>query len=188
MKKIFLGLMAILIFCAGVVEAQEQKVELTAAWEELFPFKAISEWLGGEFIFRPNPRRSQEYGYMNVSTHPKKSWKCPSYGECVGKVIKVVGISPDRVIPEMWDIKFEVQGTGKKLYAHNVVDTVMNLCYLPDLIKARELFVGKTLWFTGTMLWTYDVKTDEFTKVDLKKKFLAVEVLEIGRASCRERV
>lgn len=174
-KKVLVGL--ILCTCVGLFVglsvAQVQKIELTASWEEVFPFKDLAEWVGEEFVFLPVMSSSQKYGYMNFFTNPKKEVyeSRISYEDYAGKIAKVVSVIETSGYNikslQMWNLTFEVE--GKKVYVKNEDESVDDIGYLPDIVTAQRLFVGKTVWYRSTQLVSYDGATEEFSHTTLKK-------------------
>lgn len=179
MKKLLVVFLVCLI-SISVSVAQEQKVELTATWEELFPFKDVSDWLDEEFIFLPMSVSTQEYGYSKFHTNPKKPYDSISYEDYAGKVIKVINVTKARGY-KMWNVVFEVKDTRKKLYAKNVDANAIGIGYLPDIIRARSLFAGKTFWYESDQLVSYDEATDEYSSID-RKKWSPIEIVGVEPA------
>lgn len=126
----------------------------------------IQDWVGQRFIFLPQTKKIQSYGYQSFD--PKLS-----YDDWVGKIVTVTEVSSD-ILPK---ITFKTDD-GKLITATAYGETIEDIAPLRDLEYARTNWLGKTLWLRGSELVTYDDATDQYGSVELKR-FSPVKVQDV---------
>jgi hypothetical protein len=155
----------------------KQGIPLTGA---PFEFRPVEKWIGEKFIFLPKPRSSQEYGHLNFSGGKTRvtgtGW--PTYAECAGRIGTVTDVATDGEDANVYHVKLRMDDDGRVYEASTMNGTVDGIGLVADIEAARSLWLGKTLWYRGGSLGTYDADTDQVGDVKVKR-YCAVKVLDI---------
>lgn len=138
-----------------------------------FMTRPINEWVGLRFVFLPQRKMFQKYGYQSLHKPGEigKSLPYDAYKNRIGLVTKV---TPS---PYGHYVELALDRTQEKVIAEASGDTVTGLGPLDDLEKARSKYKGKTLW-TRTTLNTYNEELDE-EGVSIPSKYIAVKVIDV---------
>lgn len=129
-----------------------------------FKFIPIKDWEGLEFIFLPQSKSSQEYGYQ-LFNKKDEQFKGIEYKKYVGKTIEVIELKKNG----LWEVAFRVKETGEVLVTQAFGGTIDNIALISDIKKARKKWIGKTLWTKSTELVSYNFEKDTFNSVEIKK-------------------
>lgn len=129
-----------------------------------FNFIPVENWKGLEFIFLPQPKMLQEYGYQDFYKKNDKYYNA-DYDKYVGKIIEVISVEED----DSWRVTFKVKETDEKLIAKALMDSVDDIGFLPDIKKAKEKWLKKTLWAKVPRLSVYDASKGEHNDLPIKK-------------------
>jgi hypothetical protein len=137
----------------------------------LFITRPINTWIGERFIFLQRRKSLQKYGYQSFSKASPYIGSAPNskyyagrllYEKYVGRIARVVKITPSPTkVQGAWDIELVLEDNGEKVYADAVLDNVDGIAPLADIINARRLYLGKTLWYQERTLDTYKPEIDE---------------------------
>lgn len=138
-----------------------------------FITRSINEWVGLKFIFLPQRKMFQKYGYqmLHKPGEPRKSLPYDQYKNKIATVTKVTPFGYGHYVELLLD------GTQEKVIAEAFGDTVTALGPVDDLEKARAKYKGKTLW-TSKTLNTYNEDLDE-EGVSILSKYIAVKVVDV---------
>lgn len=150
-------------------------------------YRPMQSWVGERFMFLPMPKDLQHYGYQDVTEVkgddvgdvPEESRSC-AYQECVGRIVTVVALAPDAGGPlsDFYTVKLKMDDGGKIYTTKAVREQMENLAPLADLEYARKAWLGRTLWFIGREVDTYDAETGKINTLHLKK-CSAVNVIDV---------
>jgi hypothetical protein len=138
-----------------------------------FITRSINEWVGSRFIFLPQRKMFQKYGYQSFHKpgEPRKSLPYEQYKNQIGLVTKVTPFADGHYIELVLD------STQEKVIAEAYGDSVRGLGPVDDLEKARTKYKGKTLWIKE-ILNTYNEELDE-EGVSILSKYIAVKVINV---------
>jgi hypothetical protein len=172
----------ILLFQVGIVFAQnpyiregsigKQKEQIEASQKDPLSFRPIEKWVGEKFIFLPKPKSLQEFGYSAFSGG-KERFDHPTYEECVGRIgtiIKVTDSYSER-------IKIQMDDNGQ-IYTGWGSESIADIAPVADIDYTRAKWLGKTLWYAGKEILTYNKNTEELGSIKLRK-YLAVRVVDV---------
>ena len=139
----------------------------------VFITRSINEWVGMRFIFLPQRKTFQEFGYQSLHKpgDARKSLPYDVYKNRIALVTKVTPFTYGHYVELVLD------GTQEKVIAEAFGDTVAALGPLDDLEKARAKYKGKILW-TRKTLSTYNEELDE-EGVSIPSKYIAVKVIDV---------
>ena len=143
--------------------------------KDCFTYRPIEEWVGEKFIFLPASKRGKKYGYQSFKGG-KGPYGSPTYEECVGRIGTIIKI--EKSYGTVNKIIMKMDDNGKTYSADIYSETVADIAPIADIDSARSRWLGKTLWYKGTELVTYDSQTDEFNSTKLKK-YSPVKVINI---------
>lgn len=140
---------------------------------KFLPTLEIDEWVGEDFIFLP--RSSRE-----LQIYPYQSFKPNlSYHKWVGKTLTAESIKHGD-----YPVVVFRSADGKKVSGTVYAGQLKGIAPLRDLLYARTKWLGKTLWFNGTQLVTWDEEKEEYGSIKLIK--FSPVVVEDVVASWRE--
>lgn len=131
-----------------------------------FVFKPISQWAGERFIFLPQSKKLQGYGYQSFHV---------DYDEYVGRIAKVISVDESNYLPK---IQFQMEDNGKELSATAYSESINGIAPIADIDSARSRWLNKTLWFKNKELVLYDEEKDKFLSLKVKK-YSPVKVVDI---------
>ncbi len=161
---------------ASIGEAQKPASELTA---QGLKFRPLSEWKGERFIFLPTTKTLQSYGYQSVHKSGE-TFGGLGYTDHVGRIAKVTGFQQSDLGDTVVQFKFE--DNGEEVEATASSGSVEGIGPVADIDSARSRWLGKTLWYTGNELVTYDANANKFGSTPIKK-FYPVRVTNIVAGS-----
>ena len=138
-----------------------------------FITRPINDWVGRRFIFLPQRKTFQKFGYQGVHKpgNAQKSLPYDQYKNQIGRVARVTPFAHGHYV------ELAIEGTQEKVVAEAYSDTVRGLGPLDDLERARTKYKGKTLW-TREMLNTYNEDLDELG-VSISTRYMPVRVLDV---------
>lgn len=138
-----------------------------------FMTRPISEWVGLKFIFLPQRKMFQKFGYQSLHKPGEggKSLPYDAYKNRIAVVTKVTPFSYGHFVELLLD------GSQEKVVAEAYGDTITALGPFDDLEKARAKYKGKTLW-TRKTLNTYNEELDE-QGVSVLSKYIPVKVIDV---------
>jgi hypothetical protein len=139
-----------------------------------FPYRSINEWVGERFIFLPVSKKLQEYGYQGIDGGDGR-YNHPSYKSYVGRIMKVTSVEKEY---PLYRVTFQMEDSKETLRATAYSETVDGIAPLADIDSARAKWLGRTLWYKGNQLVSYDENKDSFEHVDLKK-FSPLKVVDV---------
>ena len=161
-----------------------KRIRATGRVEELLSFekpdalgafvtRPINEWVGLRFMFLPQRKTFQKYGYQSLYKlgDGRKSLPYDQYKNRIGRVIKVTPFAHGHYV------ELVLEDTQEKIIAEAFADSVRGLGPMDDLEKARSKYKGKTLWTMET-LNTYNEELDELG-VSIPRRYLAVKVIDV---------
>lgn len=137
-----------------------------------FVTQPINEWVGLRFIFLPQRRTFQKFGYQSVHK-PGENGSLP-YEKYQGRIAKVTKVMPFEYGHR---VELVIEDTQEKIIADAFGDTVNGIAPLKDLQNARAKYRGKTLW-TREILNTYNEELDE-EGVSISSRYIAVKVVDV---------
>ena len=162
------------------------------SFAETFPTLPEADWAGMRLMILPQSKSLQHYGYQELYKDSDKEYAPLRYPDYAGRIARVVGIGHGRAEDgEIFD-EADLQFEDTKETIHGDIDQgcMNDVAPVSDLENARTLYLGKTLWFSGDHLTTYDSDKDvsdaptpsawqaAFGKVKVKQ-FSAVKVMDI---------
>jgi len=155
----------------GAQAAQQQ-----TARRGIFDPIPISDWAGERFIFLPQPKSLQHFGYQSFNVGGAIS-EPARYEKFVGRIARVTGV---RQRGPLWDVDFQMEGTNEALTATAYGNSVVGIARVADIDSARARWLGKTLWYTKSKLSTFREVGDneEFGDVEIGR-FAPVKVVNI---------
>jgi len=162
-KILVLGVLYALMTALPCVAAQ-LKGEIEA--EDPFVFLPISSWVGERFVFLPMNASVREFGYSSFKGGEGRYGR-PEYDKYVGRIAKVVSVVDRRF--GTWNVEFEIKDDGRRLTATAYGGSIHNIALVADADNAGEKWLGKTLWYSGASIATYDEDTEKFGGIKVKK-------------------
>lgn len=154
----------------NVVPEAPRKTGVAVEAATQFPFRPILNWQGQRFIFLPSPKPLEQANYDDFTGGRKRK-------DYTGRIVKVVSVSDfsGRV-----QLEFELEDTGEHVRARTLPnkESVAGLLLIDDLEKARQQWMGQTLWCRQMRLSTYDETTDQLGSLALRK-YTPLKVVEI---------
>ena len=155
----------------SIGEQPEEKQKKT-----IFSFRPISSWEGERFIFLPQPKSSQKYGYQAFQGR-NENYSHSRYSEYVGRIAKVISVKKADFLS--YDVTFKMEDNGKKFTKRiPEFDSIMGIAPVVDIDNARKRWLGKTLWYTKESIVTYDANTEDFGSIKVEK-YSPVKVIDI---------
>lgn len=152
----------------------KQREETGTSCRDSLAFCPIEKWVGKKFIFLPIQKSHQQYGYQQF-TGGQGEFGWPTYEECVGRIGTIVNVS---VHYRDSKITIQMDDNGQTYVGSGDDETVMGIAPVADINYARSTSLGKTLWYRGRKLDTYNEATEEFGEIELRK-YSAVKVLDV---------
>lgn len=136
-----------------------------------FTYRPITCWPGEKFIFLPQSKRLQRYGYQSFEGG-KGEFGHPTYEEAMGRVGTVLEVTK-RFIGSMrsgWKVTIQMDDNGQHYTGRALFDdpddaTLDDIVPLLDLRAARNKYLGKHLWLKSPDLDTYNEATGEFGRL-----------------------
>lgn len=160
------------MFLCSFVSAQEparqnvlpeapKKSGLNAETAALFPYRPCSSWQDQRFIFLFSPKPLENATFDDFSGALKRK----NYAGRIGKAVAVSDFS-GRV-----HLELEMEDTREHVRARTVPNkgSIKGLMLAEDLEKARQQWVGQTLWCRQMRLSTYDELADNLGSVAIKR-------------------
>lgn len=129
-------------------------------------FRSIEQWVGENFIFLPKPKSLQKYGYQLIRRKGSSNIFGTGYEKLVGRIATVTDVQRTSII---YTVSLRMDDTGEEYVADAYNETVEGIAPLADLQRARELWIGKTLWYKRDNVATYNADTEQFGSIELKK-------------------
>jgi hypothetical protein len=166
-----LSLSAHLFFCSpvsaqdpvrqNVLPEAPKKSGLNAETAALFPYRPSNAWQDQRFIFLFSPKPLENSTYDDFSGALKRK----NYAGRIGKAVTVSDFS-GRV-----HLELEMEDTREHVRARTVPnkESIKGLLLVEDLEKARQRWVGQTLWCRQMRLSTYDEQSDNLGSVAIKR-------------------
>lgn len=149
-------------------------------------YRPLNCWLNERFIFLPQPKSLQEFGYQSI-TGGNGQFGHPTYSEAVGRIAKIVGIEKGKYTG--WDVTLKVEGSERTYVGRVLSDrpddaSLHSLGPVADLDQARDLWNGKTVWvkwdyFHHPKLWTYNADSGEIGELPIERcsKLMVTDVV-----------
>lgn len=154
----------------GSIGKQKEHAELPSKYPS--SFRPTEKWVGEKFIFLPKPKSLQEYGYQMFSKGKRYSvLNRITYEECVGRIGTIIKVTDE-------EISLKMDDNGEIYTAQKILDTVDGIVPIADIDYARNKWLGKTLWYAGEKIATYNETTEKFGSIKLKK-FSPVKVRDV---------
>lgn len=125
--------------------------------KKAFDFIPISEWVGESFIFLPQSKHMQKYGYLSFGI---------TYHKYVGRIAKVISVSGDDITHKL---VFKMEDNGEELNTTFNFDSIDGIALVADIDNARSRWLNKTLWFKKKELSVYDEKKDTLFSIKIRK-------------------
>lgn len=138
----------------------------------------VKQWTGKRFIFLDKPKSLQKFGYhlylrpkmylYHGRYNPKLEMKATyhlRHDEFVGKIIKVVNIQEK--YPH-YVVTFVEAESNMKIYAETYKGYIDDIAFFDDIAKAKERWLGKTIYSQNRSILTYSEELDEYGKVKVK--------------------
>lgn len=141
-------------------------------------FRPIEAWVGERFIFLPQTKGMQEFGYQNFGENVEGSgsqYGVP-YNKYCGRIARVLTVK--EAIYTSWDVIFQMEDDGQKIRAWSSIGILDKIAPVADIDDARAKWKGKVLWYAGTKLDTYNADKAEFGHITIKK-YYPVRVVDI---------
>lgn len=141
----------------------------------------IKDWVGKRFLFIPQKKMFQKYGYhLTKITYDKKNKivKDPQtipYSELAGKIATITSMFDEFGSKA---VELKVQDSSLTFQAHIFEDQLTEFIYLDDIDESRKRFLGKTLWLNKIWIDTYDEETGK-TGYIKNKRFTPAKVINI---------
>ena len=136
-----------------------QPASKSDADQDKFGTLEIKDWKGQKFIFLPESKKLQHYGYQGFNPPP-------TYDKWVGKILTVVDVNTKEILPEF---TFK-SSDGKTIRAKAYGDSIHGIAPLRDLEYAHSNWLGKTFWIADSRgLVTWDETTEQYGSVKAKK-------------------
>jgi len=183
MKPLSLSLLMLLCLAASGLAQNPHVQEISigkqkAGWGDSHisssSFHAIASWTGERFVFLPKHKTLQKFGYRNFHIG-NDLYNCPSYSEYVGRIAKVVSV---REWCDHWDVQFEMEDNGERVSAVARGGGIDGIAPVADIARARDGWLGKTLWYKKTWIERYDEHTGTMRPVYLEKN-TRVKVVDV---------
>lgn len=119
----------------------------------------INQWIGKKFYLLEFHRSAKQGGYSNLRKSPTDYYnKLPSlpYENKIATVVDVQqGTDEDSHI-----VKFIIDSTGEVIYGQAYKSKIFEIAYVGDLEKAKQRWIGKTIYPKRYEVYTYDASTD----------------------------
>lgn len=150
----------------------KQKEQPETSQKDPLSFRPIEKWVGEKFIFLPEPKFLQKYGYHRFRGG-KGSFDQPTYEECVGRIGTIIKVSyspSERITIQMDD--------NGQIYTAWGSDSIDGIAPVADIDYARNKWLGKTLWHASKEVVTYNETTEEFGSIKFKK-YSPVKVVDV---------
>ena len=152
-----------------------QKEQTDTLSRDALLFCPIESWIGERFIFLPQPKSLQRYGYQSFSSGKGKYGIAirSSYRECVGRVGTIIEVNngySNRITIKMDD--------NGQIYTGEGSESIDGIAPLSDIDNARSKWLGKTLWYKRKDIATYNDATEGFGNIILKK-YSPVKVVDV---------
>lgn len=160
----------------GIVPDESKPDESKRCAKSGFTYRPITCWPGEKFLFLPQFKRDQKYGYQSFyDGGGRGKHGQPTYEEAVGRIGTVLDVTK-RFMGDMrsgWQVTIRMDDNGQEYTAHASMDdpdaaTIHAIAPLLDLQAARNKWLGKTLWLKRpNLLYTYDEATDKLEKLSV---------------------
>jgi len=138
----------------------------------------VKEWMDEKFIFLEQPKLLQQYGYIfNLDKifsmrgyNPELETKAKTlrYDKFVGKIVKVIEIEDDPLRYGDYTITFNVEELNIKIYRSTYQGHIDGIAFFDDLSKAKERWLGKTIYLKQRAILTYNAELDKWGEVKIK--------------------
>lgn len=138
-----------------------------------FVTRSIDEWVGLKFVFLPQRKMFQKYGYQSFH-RPEEVGKSLPYDAYKNRIALVSKVTP---FAYGHYVELVLEATQEKVIAEAFGDTVTAFGPLDDLERARKRYKGKTLW-TRDNLRTYNDELDE-EGVSTPLRYITVKVIDV---------
>jgi hypothetical protein len=141
--------------------------------ETAFITRSIEEWVGLKFMFLPQRKVFQKYGYQSFH-RPNEMGKALPYDTYKNRIATVTKVSSFQYGHY---VEFVIDGTQEKIIGEAFRGNLRGIGPVDDLLKARLKYKGKSLW-TQQILNTYNEDLDE-EGVSVVTRSIAVKVLDV---------
>ena len=180
-KKFLISLVFLsLIIMPAIVHAQQKSIGKVGKTPEKVDESVldvpVKQWMGKRFVFLEELRELQEYGYdlhlsknfyslCNPSEFEVKITCNLKYDKFVGKTIKVIDVEE-----KLFDytVTFIEEESNMKVYAKPFKGYIEGIALLDDITKARERWLGKTIYSKKKTIATYSEDLDKYGSVEVK--------------------
>ena len=135
----------------------------------------IDQWVGNKFIILEKSPSSQKFDYEFRLSKDKYGLCDPNefqtvicrlkYDKFAGKTITAIDID-NHIMGSI--ITFIVEDTRKIIYATSYDGQVRDITLLDDILKAKERWLGKTIYSKKRFIETYNENLDKYGKVKIK--------------------
>jgi hypothetical protein len=142
-----------------------------------FPFVPIEEWVGKKFIFLPEGKENQKFGYqsfpsrINLARSSSSNFPdnplCLSYQEYVGRIATVVKIEQGN--PGFKKVHFRMDDDGESVIGEAIMSKIHDIAPIADIQKARDKWKGQTLWLKNSKLLVYDAEMDTVDSIEINR-------------------
>jgi hypothetical protein len=141
--------------------------------ETAFITRSIEEWVGLKFMFLPQRKMFQKYGYQSLHK-PNGMGKALPYEVYKNRIATVTKVFP---FQHGHHVELVIDGTQEKIIGEAFHSNLRGIGPVDDLHNARVRYKGKTLW-TQEILNTYNEELDE-VGVSVITRYVAVKVLDV---------
>jgi hypothetical protein len=180
-------LVPILLFQINIVFAQspyiregsigkqnEPKEQIKPSQINPLSFRPLEKCVGEKFIFLPKSKDLQKFGYQSFHIGKGSYRDNLKYEECVGRIGTITKASNSGGSA---DITIQMDDNGQ-VYIGFGYDGIDGIAPVADMEYARDKWLGKTLWYGGKKIDTYDETTDKFGSIKIRK-FSTVKVVDV---------
>ena len=172
MKKYFYLLLLIIVLLVGIA--------YTFASDNVsFKTRSISDWVGERFIFQPQEKGLQKFGYPLIYKANQTIGVLP-YDEYVGRIAKVTKVTPSPTgINGSWIVDLVLEDTSERIKANAVLNQIKRIAPVADIENARVRYIGKTLWLQNSPLRCFKKNGAgvESISVDTSKPVKVIDVV-----------
>lgn len=150
-----------------LIKKQDKKDLEVNKEKDLFPCRPISSWKGERFIFLPEKKQFQHYGYHHSSYFYEEDGKTEillNYNEYVGRIAKVVSVDDNN------NVKFVMEDNSKILIKKSWLgfNHISCMGLVADIDNARKKWLGKTLLYKSPLpLNTYNDNTGKTGSISM---------------------
>lgn len=136
----------------------------------------VEIWMGKRFIFLEKPKILQKHGYglhLTKEFPPRPENMNPEfetqvirflkYDKFVGKIIKVIDVEKtEEFSPFNLCVTFLEEKSNMKIFGRPYKGHVGGIAFFDDISRAKERWLGKTIYSKMRFIRTYDEKLDKY--------------------------